>query len=52
MESDNRPRDPASVAGLVVRAIDDIDASDDEHRDALLADLICAVWGNVSAQKQ
>jgi hypothetical protein len=52
MESDSWPLDPASAAALVVRAIDDIDASDDELRDALLSDLLCAAWGSVLAQKQ
>jgi hypothetical protein len=36
----------------VVRVIDDIDASDDELRDALLSDLLCAAWGNGLAQNQ
>jgi hypothetical protein len=37
--------DPASVAALVVRAIDDIDKSSDERRRVLLGDLLCAAWG-------
>jgi hypothetical protein len=37
---------------LVMRAIDDIDASDDEQRDALLSDLLCAAWGSIWAQNQ
>ena len=46
------PLDGASPAELVLRVIDDIDASDDEHRDVLLSDLLCAAWGSVLAQKQ
>lgn len=52
MDSDSRPQDPAAVAELVLRAIEDIDASDDEQRDALLAALLCAGWGSVLAQWQ
>jgi hypothetical protein len=52
MESNNWPLDPASAAELVLRVIDDIDASDDEHRDVLLSDLLCAGWGSVLAQNQ
>ena len=44
--------DGASPAELVLHVIDDTDASDDEHRDVLLADLLCAAWGSVLAQKQ
>ena len=52
MESDGWPLDPASTAELVVRVIDDIDTSDDELRDALLSDLLCAAWGSGLAQMQ
>ncbi len=44
--------DPASVAALVVRTIDDIEQSTDEQRDALLFDLLCAAWGSEPAQNQ
>ncbi len=44
--------DPISVAALVVRAIDDIDASSEEDAVALLSDLMCAAWGNIRAQNQ
>ena len=50
--SDGSPLDPTSAAQLVVRVIFDIDASDDELRDVLLADLLCAAWGSVLAQRQ
>jgi hypothetical protein len=52
MESNSWPLDPASAAELVVRAIYDIDASDDEHRDVLLSDLLCAGWGSALARNQ
>jgi hypothetical protein len=52
MEPNNWSLDRASAAALVVRVIDDIDASDDEHRDVLLSDLLCAAWGSILAQKQ
>ena len=52
MESDNWPLDRASAAELVVRAVDSIDASDDEYRDVLLSDLPFAAWGSVRARNQ
>jgi hypothetical protein len=53
MDSSNgSPLDPASAAELVARVVFEIDASDDEHRDALLSDLLAAAWGSVLAQNQ
>jgi hypothetical protein len=52
MESSSPLDDPASAAELVVRVVEDIDESDDEHRDVLLSDLLCAAWGTVLAQQQ
>jgi hypothetical protein len=52
MEPNSWPLDPVSAAALVVRVIDDIDASDDERRDDLLSDLLCAAWGCTWAQSQ
>jgi hypothetical protein len=52
MESNNWPLDEISAAELVVRVVDSIDASDDEHRDVLLSDLLSAAWGSVLAQNQ
>jgi hypothetical protein len=46
------PLDPTSAAELVARAVFDIDASDDEQRDALLCDLLSAAWGDPLAQSQ
>jgi len=45
------PNSPASVE-MVLRTIDDIDTQTSEHRDVLLADLLCASWGTVVAQNQ
>jgi hypothetical protein len=52
MEPNNWPLDPVVAAALVTRVIDGIDASDDEQRDALLCDLLCAAWGSILAQNQ
>jgi len=51
MEPDRWPLDLEAIA-LVLRAIDDIDERDEELRDALLSDLLCAAWGSVLAQNQ
>ena len=50
--SNGSPPDPASAAALVARVIFDIDASDDELREVLLSELLCAAWGSVLAQRQ
>jgi len=52
MEPESWPLEPASAAVLVMRVIDDIDASDEEQRDILLSDLLCAAWGSIWAQNQ
>jgi hypothetical protein len=44
--------DPASIAALVRRAIDDIHESSDERRHVLLLDLLCAAWGSPYARSQ
>jgi hypothetical protein len=44
--------DPLSAAALVLRMIHDIDASDDERRDALLEDLVGVAWGSSLALSQ
>jgi hypothetical protein len=44
--------DPRSAAELVARVILDIDASDDEIRDVLLSELLCAASGSVLAPRQ
>jgi hypothetical protein len=44
--------DPASIAALVRRAIDDIHESGDERRHVLLLDLLCAAWGSPYARSQ
>ena len=48
---DGQPLDPASVAAVVVRAIDEIDTSE-ERRNALPSDLMAVAWGSVVAQSQ
>jgi hypothetical protein len=52
MDPDGLPLDRKAAAALVVRVIDDIDQGDDEQRDALLGDLLCAAWGSTQAQNQ
>jgi hypothetical protein len=52
MKPKDWPLDPLSSAVLVARVIDDLDASGEEERDALLSDLLAAAWGNVWAQNQ
>jgi hypothetical protein len=52
MEPSLPPLDPESSAALVVRAIDDIDESEEEQRNTLLSDLLCAAWGSIRAQNQ
>lgn len=52
MDSRHWPLDPAAAAELVRRVIEDVDSSDDELRDALLSDLLCAAWGSALAQGQ
>jgi hypothetical protein len=52
MEPNSWPLDPIATAALVIRAIDDIDASTEEQRDILLSDLLCAAWGSIWAQNQ
>jgi len=49
---DGSPLDPTSAAELVARVIFDIDATEDELRDVLLSELLCAAWGSVVAQRQ
>jgi hypothetical protein len=46
------PLDPVSVAAHVVMVIDDIDASDDADRDAMLFALLSAAWGSAWAREQ
>jgi hypothetical protein len=50
--SNDSPLDPASAAELVARVIFDIHASDDDDRQALINDLLCAAWGSPLAQSQ
>ena len=52
MDSNDTPFDPITAAVLVARTIDDIDASTEALRDALLSDLLCAAWGCIQDQYQ
>ena len=52
MEPDTPAQDPAAFASVVVRAVDEIDASTEEQRDELLCALMCAAWGSIQAQNQ
>lgn len=52
MESSDWPSGPEPADVLVVRVIDDIDESNDEVRNTLLCDLMCAAWGSILAQNQ
>jgi hypothetical protein len=52
MDPPNWPLDRKSTVALVQRTVADIDASSDEDRDALLTDLLYAVWGTMLAQNQ
>ncbi len=44
MQFDRSSRDAYSTAAVVARIVRDIDRRDDEHRDVLIADLLCAAW--------
>jgi hypothetical protein len=52
MEPNEQSLDRLSLAALVVRAIDDLDASSEEQRDALLCELQFIAWGSIQAQNQ
>jgi len=52
MEPRDWPLDPVTAAAAVMRAIEAVDAGDDDDRDALLYDLVTAAWGSIWAQDQ
>jgi hypothetical protein len=52
MEPRERPLDSVAAAAVVVRAIDEVDASSEDERDALLYDLVSRAWGSLWAQDQ
>ena len=52
MERRDWPLDSAATAKVVVSAIEDVDASGEDQRDALLYELVRAAWGSVWAQDQ
>lgn len=47
--ADRWPADPTS---LVLVTIFEIDRGDDDSRETLLADLLCAAWPSSAAQEQ
>ena len=49
---DELPLDPTSRAAAMLRIIDDIDAQDDEQREALLSAFLSAAWGSMCAFEQ
>jgi hypothetical protein len=50
--TDPQPLDQMAAVELVARTIDAVDASTDDERDALLAELLYMVWGCIWAQNQ
>lgn len=52
MEPKDWPLDPTTTAALVVRIVDELDASTEEQRDDLLCELLYTAWGSVWAQNQ
>ncbi len=48
----NWPLDHDETVALVERTVGAIDASTPDERDALLSDLLYAVWGTIWAQNQ
>jgi hypothetical protein len=52
MGPEDRSLERISTAVLVVRVIDELDASSEEQRDELLCELLCAAWGSILAQNQ
>ena len=52
MEPEQQPLDPVAVACLVTRAIEAIDESTEEQRDALLSTFLLNAWGNDSSLNQ
>jgi hypothetical protein len=52
MEPRDWPLDPVSAAAAVIRAVEDVDASNEDQRDELLYDLVSTAWGCIWAQDQ
>jgi hypothetical protein len=52
MDPEHQPLDPIVAAGLVARAIDEIDHSGEEEREMLLSAFVCAAWGNICSLNQ
>lgn len=52
MEPRDWPLDPAAAAAAVGHVIEDLDAANEDQRDALLYELIRTAWGTVWALDQ
>jgi hypothetical protein len=52
MEPKGWPLEPVAAAAAVLRAVEDIDDSGEDERDALLYRLVSKAWGCVWAQDQ
>jgi hypothetical protein len=51
-KQDPTDRWPVDATGMVVLTIREIDCSDTEGREMLLADFLCAAWPSSTAQDQ
>jgi hypothetical protein len=52
MEPRDWPLDPGAAAAVVAHVIEDLAASNEDQRDALLYELVRAAWGTVWALDQ
>jgi hypothetical protein len=52
MEPRDWPLDPVATAAVVVLAIEDLDTSNEDQRDALLYELVRVAWGTLWALDQ
>jgi hypothetical protein len=52
MEPRDWPLDPVAAAAAVIHVVEDIDANDEDQRDALLYELVRAAWGTLWALDQ
>ena len=52
MDPRDWPLDPVAAAAVVVRVIEEVDASSDDQLDELLYQLVSTAWGSLWAQDQ
>ncbi len=52
MDPRDWPLDPVAAAAVVVRVIEEVDASNDDQLDELLYQLVSTAWGSLWAQDQ